>query len=31
MIPNGVKKQVEALPALGEIFLGVINDLICAE
>src|ERR1019366_4863023 len=31
MVPNTVENEVVTLPALSEIFLGVINDPICAE
>src|SRR5271157_1509862 len=31
MVPNAVENQVITLPTLGEILLGVINDVICAD
>src|SRR5208337_4661937 len=31
MVPNAVEDQVITLPTFGEILLGVINDVICAD
>jgi hypothetical protein len=31
VVPNAVQNQVVTLPTPGEIFLGVINDVICAD
>ena|SRR5205085_1727360 len=31
MVPNAVENQIITLPRFGEILLGVINDVICAD
>src|SRR5437660_8683926 len=31
MVPNAVENQIITLPTFGEILLGVINDVICAD
>ena len=31
MVPHQVENQVVTLPAPGEVLLGVINDVICAD
>src|ERR1700733_7083914 len=31
MVPDAVENQVVATPSVGEILLGVINDMICAD
>src|SRR4028118_1840160 len=31
MVPRNIEDEIVALAALGEVLLGVINDLVCAE